>query len=82
VRYLVLSFLQFYLLMLFARVLMSWFPIRVGTAAASLYGILFRLTEPVLRPIRRLLPRTGIFDLSFIVVILGISILRTMIATG
>ena len=81
-RSLVLSFLQFYLLILFVRAIMSWFPIRAGTVGASLYGIVFRLTEPVLRPIRRVIPRAGVFDLSFIVVIIGISMLRTMIMTG
>lgn len=81
-RNLILTFLQLYLLVLFVRAIMSWFPIRAGTTAASVYSVAFTLTEPVLRPVRRIMPRTGMFDLSFIVVIIGISMLRGAIAVG
>ena len=36
---------------------------------------LFSLTEPVLAPIRRVLPQTGAFDLSPLVVLLVLSVL-------
>jgi uncharacterized protein YggT (Ycf19 family) len=40
------------------------------------------VTEPVLAPARRVIPRAGMFDLSFLVVFFGISILRQLIASG
>ena len=66
------------ILALFARALLSWFPSEPGT---TLYGIvrgLDRVTEPVLKPIRRVLPpvRAGgmAIDLSIIVAILVLEI--------
>jgi YggT family protein len=80
VRNVILLLLQLYLLVMFARAILSWFPIRAGTIWASVYDVVFTLTEPVLRPVRRAIPRTGMFDLSFIVVMFGIIILRAVIA--
>jgi YggT family protein len=41
--------------------------------------LLYRLTEPVLRPIRRMLPNLGGVDISPIVVLLLIFFLRHLI---
>lgn len=70
-----------YLFVLFVRVIMSWFPdsTRPGTAAASVYYVLRDLTEPVLAPLRRLIPPAGMFDLSVLVLSFGLVILRQMI---
>ena len=48
-----------YLLVIFARIVLSWFPISPGSAMASVYSFLYTITEPVLAPIRRLIPPTG-----------------------
>jgi YggT family protein len=61
------SFLHLYSLVLFARVLITWVDPMMGTPVAQ---VLLRLTEPLLAPIRRILPRTGLVDLSPIVAIL------------
>ncbi|MCE1235470.1 MAG: YggT family protein [Hyphomicrobiales bacterium] len=45
-------------------------------AVASIGDVLYRLTEPVLAPIRRFLPDLGGLDLSPIVVFLGIFLIR------
>jgi len=58
---------------------MSWFPIRPGTPAASIYGILHDLTEPVLAPLRRIIPPAGMFDLSFLVLFVLLTILRAFV---
>ncbi len=60
---------------------MSWFPVRPGTALASLNGVLYELTEPVLAPVRRVIPPAGMFDLSFIVVFFFLVILRSIICS-
>ena len=65
-----------YEVVLFARAIMSWFPVRPGTPWASLYGVLLDLTEPLLAPLRKVIPPAGIFDLSFLVLILGLFIVR------
>ena len=45
-------------------------------AVAAIGDVLWRLTEPVLAPIRRILPNLGGLDLSPIVVFLGIFLIR------
>ena len=75
----VLLLLQLYLLILVGRAVMSWFPLRSGGVAASVNSTLFTLTEPVLRPVRRVVPRTGMIDLSFMVVFFGVIILQQIV---
>ena len=48
-----------YLIVMFARIVMSWFPISPNSAMASVYSFLYAITEPVLAPIRRVIPPTG-----------------------
>jgi YggT family protein len=68
------SALSIYLLILLARAVLSWFPVRPGTGLSSVLQVLLQLTEPVLAPVRRIIPPAGMFDLSFIVVFITIEI--------
>jgi len=68
-----------YMVVLVVRAVMSWIPIRPGTPFSTLYGILLDLTEPVLAPLRRVIPPLGMFDLSFTVLFIFLFILRTAI---
>jgi YggT family protein len=65
----VLIYLYIYLIML-PLALLSWFRIRPGTTLARVQVFLFRATEPVLRPVRRIIPPMAGLDISFLVVIL------------
>lgn len=80
---LVCRLLDAYLIVMFARIILSWFPINPGSGMASVYGFLYTITEPVLGPIRRVIPPLGMggmgLDLSPLVVFFGISILRSII---
>ena len=49
------------------RVLISWFD---STGSSALARFLFQATEPILAPVRRFLPRTGMLDLSGLLVLL------------
>ncbi len=60
--------LTLYMVILAGRAVLSWFPVRGGTFLASLNTLLFELTEPVLRPVRTVIPPVGMFDTSFIIV--------------
>jgi YggT family protein len=64
-----------YLVILGGRAILSWFPLRQGTFMASLYTLLIDLTEPVLRPVRRVIPPAGMLDTSFMVVFFALVIL-------
>jgi YggT family protein len=59
---------------LFARVILSWFPLQPGGAMAKVNRFLVRITDPVLEPVRRMLPRMGMFDLSPIIVFLALEV--------
>jgi YggT family protein len=49
-----------------ARSLMTWFPVSPRNAFAR---FLYDATEPLLGPVRRVLPRTGMIDFSAMLVI-------------
>ena len=74
--------LTIYLVILVGRAVLSWFPIQQGTFLASLSSILIDLTEPVLRPVRRVIPPAGMLDTSFIVVFFVILFARYAVAGG
>ena len=75
------ALLTVYWLVVLARVLMSWFPIRPGTPVASVYVLLRDLTEPLLAPLRRVIPPVGMLDMSSLVLIIGLAILRGIICS-
>ncbi len=64
--------IQAYIIILFARIIISWFPISPGGGMATVYGFLYSLTEPVLGPLRRIIPPIGMggmgLDLSPMIV--------------
>lgn len=57
-----------YIVTIWARVILSWFPVTPGTFMSRANEVLFRVTEPVLGPVRRIMPNTGMIDLSPLVV--------------
>lgn len=61
-----------------ARVLLSWFP------QISRYNpvvqVIYTVTEPILRPIRRFMPRSMTVDLSPMIAILLISGVQRLLA--
>ena len=66
-----INFVRFLLIalevLILARVLLSW----LDPAGRSRFApFLIAVTEPILAPVRRLLPRTGAFDLSPLIVLL------------
>lgn len=62
-----------YVIVLIARALLSWVPARPGTFLYHVVRALDVVTEPVLRPVRKILPTVRMggmgIDLSIIVVI-------------
>ena len=52
-----------FIVVLFLRVVLSWFPPPSG-GAATFYRLLLDLTEPILAPLRRVVPSLGMFDIT------------------
>jgi len=79
VLHLLATVLQWYVFLLFGRIILSWFPIPEGGFFASLVRLLYAVTEPVLAPLRAILPpvRMGgmALDLSPLVLLLGLEVL-------
>ena len=75
--------LLLYLLAVFGRVLLSWFPLNPHGAMATVAGFLFTVTDPVMKPVRRMLPAARFggmaLDFSPLIVIFGIGIVRRVV---
>ena len=64
-------------LLVLGRVLVSWVdPGGQNTVSRYLVG----MTEPLLAPIRRVLPQTGMFDWSPLILMLGLGVLLRVVA--
>lgn len=79
--FLILSTLiQLYIWVLVARALISWIPNLDPYNPAVQF--LYQITEPVLEPVRRLIPPLGgTIDISMIVVFFALMILQQMLQT-
>lgn len=70
------NFLEFLFLalwlLIFGRVIMSFVD---PTGRNQLSAFLIQTTEPILGPVRRLLPQTGMFDFSPLIVLLILGVL-------
>lgn len=74
-------FLQLYLIAIFVRIVLSWFPLDPNGLMATIAGFLYMVTDPLLGPLRRAIPplRLGsvLLDLSPIIIIIGLSVLMS-----
>ena len=66
---LVINLLYLFVLAIFIRSILTWFPMSPGT---PIKVALDQLTEPVLGPIRRYMPRFGMLDLTPMITIIVI----------
>ncbi|MBI4299707.1 MAG: YggT family protein [Chloroflexi bacterium] len=61
---------------IFIRAILSWFPIDTNNPLAN---ILFQVTEPVLAPMRRIVPRIGMIDITPMVAIIVLQIVGNVV---
>ena len=73
----ILLILRVFEFVLLARVLLSWFP--NVDRSNPIIQLLYDITEPVLRPIRDMLPPNGMFDLSPLIAFLIIQVIATLL---
>ena len=66
---LAIAAVRIYMLLIFVRAIFSWLPLR--HRQNELYAFVFAITEPVIRPVRKVLPPMGGMDFSpFLVLVL------------
>lgn len=75
---LIALFIQLYSMVILARVLMSWVQIDPNSPLAR---TLIDVTEPVLKPIRDLLPPTAGLDFSPIIAIILLQVVGQLLIT-
>ena len=80
----ILTVLQLYIYLLIAAAVLSWLiAFNVVNARNSVVGtiadFLYRITEPVLRPIRNAMPNLGGLDISPVILILIIYFIQQVI---
>ena len=62
-----------------ARAIISFFPI--GGTNHLLVALVYQITEPILAPLRRVIPRIGIFDLSPMIAIIILVIIQRLVSS-
>ncbi len=70
---LLIAAIQVYRVIILVRCIYSFLP--AEHRAGDFYAFLLKLTEPVLAPIRRILPTTGGLDFSPLIVLVLLSII-------
>ncbi|HVC24272.1 MAG TPA: YggT family protein [Acidimicrobiales bacterium] len=79
----IVDVIQLYIVLLFARLIASWFPVDPWSRWARMIRALARITDPVLTPIRRIMPplRLGgtAIDLSPIVLFFVLEIILSIL---
>ena len=68
-----------YVLILIARAILSWFPLHPDSALIPIVRFLHTVTEPLLAPLRRIIPPAGMFDLSFLVAFIVVEIVTSQV---
>ena len=75
--------LTLYFYAVFAWVILSWIPMTPGHPLGRIQNFLDRIIYPLIRPIRKVIPPIriggGALDLSPIILLLGVQILRRLI---
>jgi len=61
---------------IFVRAILSWFPMNPGN---PLITMLDQITEPVLAPLRRIVPRIGMLDITPLVAIILLQLLSRLV---
>ena len=76
---LVCALANIYVFIVVARAISTFFPISPGSPFLPLVDFLYKATEPVFTPIRRVLPTMGPFDFTPLVVLIGVQVIARIL---
>ena len=71
------TLIRLYSFVLLARIILTWIP--NVDRSNQIVQFLYNITEPVLEPVRRVIPRLGMIDISPIVVFIGLRMLQSIL---
>jgi YggT family protein len=74
--------LNLYVIVIILRMVLSFFPVAPGTPMYKISALLRSATDPLLLPLRRIIPPIGAFDLSPLVLLLGLQIIVGQLILG
>ncbi len=69
-------------LSILARVIVSWIPISEDSRFAPVVRVIYQVTEPILGPIRRLIPGLGMLDLSPMIAIILLMVIQRIVVAA
>jgi YggT family protein len=76
---LLVTLIQLYSLVILVRIILSWIPnVDRGN---QIVRLLYQITDPVLEPVRRVIPPIGMIDISPIIVFIGLHILQRVLVS-
>ena len=78
----VCTLLTVYWLILIVRAILSWFPIRPDSGLIPVIRALDTVIDPVLQPLRRVIPPAGMFDLSYLALFVILLIVQGALCSG
>jgi YggT family protein len=73
------AFITVFIVLLIVRAVLSWFPLEQGGFLAQVNRLVIDVTDWAVAPLRRIIPPVGVLDISFLVLVFGLFILRSAI---
>jgi len=71
-----------FVILVFVRVVLSWFPVDPRGPVGQVSRLVSAVTDPVMEPVRRILPSVGPIDISPIVVVLFLNLVVKRLILG
>lgn len=76
VREVAASVINFFILVIFISIILSW--VAMGTGYNPMMDVIRQLSDPVIRPVRQIVPPLGMFDLSPMIVLLVLYFIKEL----
>jgi YggT family protein len=76
------ALLSLYILLLIIRAVLSFFPLRPDSGLIPVVRTLDIVIDPVLMPLRRVIPPAGMFDLSYLALFIIVEVVQSILCSG
>lgn len=71
--------LQIFAYLVIARALTTWFP---NARRYAIVQLLYQITDPVMIPLSKIIPRIGMIDLSPMILVFGLLFISNLLRAG